>query len=215
MPPHAPEAGYPSETVPARKTRRRRGRPAIPREVQRQRLIDAATRAFEKNRYEQTRVSDIVRAAGMSSRSFYEFFDSKEDLVAEVVQQQGKWLTDSLKAVFEQTEDPLERIDRGLDVYLNLFSVPTIDLDRLAGAAGERVREARRLYVRKITDTLVGGLSLAHERGLVSRAPDRLSVELILTGIEGLSFRYYAAGRGAELVELRPALLALLARIFL
>jgi AcrR family transcriptional regulator len=183
--------------------------------VQRQRLLDAATRAFEKNQYEKTRVSDIVKEAGMSSRSFYEFFESKEDLVAEVVQQQGQWLIDTLKAVFVQTEDPLERIDRGLRAYLGLFSVPTIDLDRLAGAAGDRVREARRLYVREITDMVVRELSLAHDSGLVSRVPDRLSVELILTGIEGLSFRYYAAGRGAELVELHPVFLALLVRAFL
>jgi AcrR family transcriptional regulator len=201
--------------VPARNTKRPRGRPAIPREVQRQRLLDAATRAFEKNQYEKTRVADIVKEAGMSSRSFYEFFDSKEDLVAEVVQQQGQWLIDEIKAVLEQTEDPLERIDLGLRAYLSLFSVPTIDLDRLAGAAGERVREARRLYVREITDMVVRALSVAQESGLVSRVPDRLGVELILTGIEGLSFRYYAAGRGAELLELHPAILALLVRAFL
>ena len=54
--------------MPDPKAKRPRGRPAIPRDVQRQRLIDAATRAFEKNLYEKTRVSDIVKEAGMSSR---------------------------------------------------------------------------------------------------------------------------------------------------
>jgi len=201
--------------VPAPKTKRPRGRPAIPRDVQRQRLIDAATRAFGKNQYEKTRVSDIVKEAGMSSRSFYEFFDSKEDLVAEVVQQQGKWLIEALAAVFEQTEDPFERIDLGLRAYLSLFSVPTIDLDRLAGAAGDRVRQARLLYVREIADVIFRLLSEIHEKGQSSRPPDRLGVELILTGIEGLSFRYYAAGRGAELLELHPSFLALLVRVFL
>ena len=49
---------------------------------------------------------------------------------------------------------------------------------------------------------------------MVARAPDRLSVELVLAGIEALSFRYYAAGRGAELAELHPAFSAVLARIF-
>ena len=178
-------------------------------------MLDAATRAFEKNQYEKTRVSDIVKEAGMSSRSFYEFFDSKEDLVAKVVQQQGRWLIEALEAVFEQTEDPLESIDRGLRAYLSLFSMPTIDLDRLAGAAGDRVREARLLYVREITDVVFRVLSQAHEKGQASRAPDRLGVELVLTGIEGLSFRYYAAGRGAELVELHPSFMALLVHAFL
>ena len=151
----------------------------------------------------------------MSSRSFYEFFDSKEDLVAEVVQQQGQWLVGAIEAVFEETDDPLERIDRGLRAYLSLFSVPTIDLDRLAGAAGDRVRAVRLRYVRELADAVFRVLTEIHEQGQSSRPPDRLGVELILTGIEGLSFRYYAAGRGAELVELHPSFMALLVRAFL
>jgi AcrR family transcriptional regulator len=183
--------------------------------VQRRRLLEGATRAFEKNQYEKTRVADIVKEAGMSSRSFYEFFDSKEDLVAEVVQRLGQGLIDALEAVFEQANDPLEGLDRGLRAYLRLFSRPTVDLDRLAGEAGERVREVRRRYLREITDLIVRQLSLDHESGQNPRGPDRLVVELLLTGIEGLSFRYYAAGRGAELVELHPTLLALMVRTLL
>ena len=167
--------------MPTRETKRPRGRPAIPREVQRQRLL--------------------------------EFFDSKDDLVVEVVNQQGRWLIDALQTLFEQTDDPLERVDRGLRADLGIFSLPTNDLDRLAGAASERVREARQRYLQEITDMIFRQLSLHHGRGVVSRAPDRLSVELILTGIESLSFRYYAAGRGAELVEFHPTLMAILARV--
>jgi AcrR family transcriptional regulator len=183
--------------------------------VQRRRLLDAAVRAFETNQFDSTRVSDIVKEAGMSSRSFYDFFDSKEDLVAEVVQERGQWLIDALKALFEQTDDPFERTDRGLHAYLRLFAIPTMDLDRLAGAAGDRILEGRRHYLQEITDMIVRELSRHHESGRVSQAPDRLIVELVLTGIEGLSFRYHAAGRGAELVELHPAILKLLARALL
>jgi AcrR family transcriptional regulator len=183
--------------------------------VQRKRLLDAATRAFERNQYEKTRVSDIVKEAGMSSRSFYQFFDSKEDLVAKVIQQQGRRLVDTLRAIFEQTEDPRERIDRGLRAYLSLFSLPTIDVDRLAGAAGERIREARQLYVREITEIVFRALSPAQENGQASRGPSRLDVELVLTGLEGLSFRYYAEGRGSELIGLHPTFLALFVRAFL
>lgn len=150
----------------------------------------------------------------MSSRSFYEFFGSKEDLVAAVVQQLGQGLIDALKNVFEQTDDPLGRVDHGLRAYLGLFAMPTIDLDRLAGAAGERVRKARLHYLQEITDMIFRGLSLHHETGVVSRAPDRLSVELILAGVESLSFRYYAAGRGAELMDLHPTFRAILERAF-
>jgi len=93
--------------------------------------------------------------------------------------------------------------------------MPAIDLDRLAGSAGDCVREERRRSVREATEMIVRELTLHHESGRVSQPPNPLMVELILTGIEGLSFRYHAAGRGAELIELHPAIRALMVRSLL
>ena len=53
----------------------RRGRRPLPPEQQRRRLLEAAERSFERNRYEGAGIQSIVREAGMSSRSFYQFFD--------------------------------------------------------------------------------------------------------------------------------------------
>jgi AcrR family transcriptional regulator len=196
-------------------SKRPRGRPAIPAEVQRARLLSAARRAFQKEGYEKTRVADIVREAGMSSRSFYEFFDSKDDLVAAVVQEQGRAFIRRLQEIFEKANDPLERIDRGLRAYLDLFTAWPVDLERMGGRAGARVREARRGFVREITEMVVRELALLHAAGRVSRLADPVGVELILTGIEGISFRYYSEGRIGELQALRSAFVDLLVRAFL
>jgi hypothetical protein len=42
--------------------------------------------------------------------------------------------------------------------------------------------------------------------------PERAEIELVLYGIEALSFRYYGEGRREELIELRPLLLRLFLR---
>ena len=42
--------------------------------------------------------------------------------------------------------------------------------------------------------------------------PLRSEIELVLTGIEGLSFRYYSEGRREELLRLQPTLLQLFLR---
>jgi len=70
-----------AEAPPAK---RPRGRPPIPEDVQRRRLVTAAIRVFADKPYEGARIADIVREAKMSSRSFYQFFESKEDVVVEV-----------------------------------------------------------------------------------------------------------------------------------
>ena len=193
---------------------RPRGRPSIPKEVQRRRLIGAALHAFEKNRYEQTRVADIVAEAGMSSRSFYEFFRSKEDLVVELVHIGGRAFLKNLEEVFATTDDPVERVRLGLEAYLGLFSGAPLDLDRLGHEAGLRVAEARRTYVRQISAMIAREVGVAHEAGLAGLPPDMLSIELVITGIEGLSLRYFAEGRSRELIEQLPRLHDLLARAF-
>lgn len=183
--------------------------------MQQRRLLEAATRAFEKRGFDSTRVADIVAEAGMSSRSFYEFFDSKEDLVASVVSIAGQVFVTRLQEVFEETEDPVERVDRGLRVFLDLFTQVPIDIESLGGAAGQKVREARREYVREITDLVLGELELLHEQGRISKQPDRVFVELVLTGVEGMTFRYYSEGRRSELLELHPTIMELLVRALL
>ncbi|MDJ0867961.1 MAG: TetR/AcrR family transcriptional regulator [Myxococcota bacterium] len=182
--------------------------------MQRRRLLQGAIRAFETNQYEHTRVADIVREAGVSSRSFYEVFDSKEDLVTELVQAAGRALIRDLEKVFEATGDPIQRIDRGLQAYLSLFTGAPLDLDGLGATAARQVQAVRRQLVREISARVARELEQAHRSGQVSRAPDLPSIELILTGIEGLSLRYFAEGRGAELQRLQPRFLELLVRAF-
>src|SRR5690348_14459895 len=50
-------------------------------ERQRRRLILAAGETFVALGYATSTVADILKAAGMSRRSFYEFFTSKEDIL--------------------------------------------------------------------------------------------------------------------------------------
>ena len=88
----------------------------------------------------------------------------------------------------------------------------TIDFERLGGAAGERVRAERRRCVNLITDGIMSELERLRANGALAQAPDRARIELILTGIEGLSIRYYSEGRYAEFAALRPMIRELLLR---
>jgi len=187
--------------------KRPRGRPAIPKAVQRQRLVDAALRAIQKSHYEKISVAVIVREAGMSSRSFYDHFVSKEDLIAEIVNDHGRRLMAHLQQIFRDGKSDRERVQRAMRAFLELFPGGTIDLERLGGEAGQRVRELRQVYVMALTDLVLRQYERAHERGTVPRVPLRSEIELVLTGIEGVSFRYYSEGRREELLKLQPVLL--------
>jgi AcrR family transcriptional regulator len=196
---------------PTTPIKRPRGRPPLPRADQRQRLVDAATRAFDRTNGEKLTVSDIVQEAGMSSRTFYDYFESKDDLVAEIFMSQARRFVSELMEIARRTRGPVARCDQALEAYFELFpAATTIDFERLGGAAGERVRSERRRCVNLITDGIVSELERLRANGALAQAPDRARIELVLTGIEGLSIRYYSEGRHAEFAKLRPMIRELL-----
>ena len=136
--------------------KRPRGRPAIPREVQRQRLIDAALRAIQKAHYEKVSVALIVREAGMSSRSFYDHFVSKEDLIAEIVERSGSASGRACSSGSSARRRAIANASSArCSAYLELFPAGTVDLERLGGEAGQRVRELRQKYVMVLTDLVL------------------------------------------------------------
>jgi AcrR family transcriptional regulator len=194
-------------TEPAIPTKRSRGRPALPREGQRQRLVDAAIRAFGRTNGEKLTVSDIVREAGMSSRTFYDHFDSKDDLVAELFMSQARRFVAELAVLAQRTPGAVARCEQGVQIFCDLFpSASTIDFERLGGDAAERVRAERRRVVNLIAETIVGEGEELYARGEISYRPNRARVELVLMGIESLSLRYYSEGRMAEFASLKPVM---------
>lgn len=50
-------------------------------------LVAAAREVFERDGYLDARISDISKAAGVASGSFYTYFDSKDEIFAAVVEQ--------------------------------------------------------------------------------------------------------------------------------
>lgn len=192
--------------------RRPRGRPPIPREVQRRRLIDAALALVARGNYDKTTVADIVREAGMSSRSFYEHFASKEDMVAEIIEEEGQKFIAQLTDRLNAPADPLAAAERAMRAFLELFPAGAVDLERLGGEGGQRVRELRRKFARAMADLVERWLAALHGRQQIARVPERAEIELVLYGIEALSFRYYGEGRREELLALQPLLLRLFLR---
>lgn len=194
--------------------RRRRGRRPLPPEQQRRRLLEAAERSFERSHYEGAGIQSIVREAGMSSRSFYEFFESKEDLVAELIRERAEVFLVEMEEVFREADDLWGAIDRVLRIYLEMLPMVLLDLERLSGAASQRVRRLRSAYREKIGEVLVREIGRLAQAGIVLSPPDPLSIALVLAGIEGLSISYHYEGRREELLALHPQLLRALRRLF-
>jgi AcrR family transcriptional regulator len=176
--------------------------------------LEAAERIFERNHYEGAGIQDIVREAGMSTRSFYQFFASKEELVAELARDRAEAFLVKMEEVFREADDGWEAVDQVLRIYLEMLPLVVLDLERLSGAASERVRRLRTAYREKIGEVLIREIGRLAEAGVVPSALEPTSIALVLAGIEGLSIGYHHEGGREELRALHPQLRETLRRLF-
>jgi len=204
----------PRRKSPPAEPPRRRGRPPLPPEQQRQRLLEAARAELRRSDFGSVRVSDVVRAAGMSSRSFYDHFASKEDLLIALIHETGRDILAQLEQVFASEEDPVARVDRALGAYLAAFAGTPLDLEKLGESASGRVQKLLRQYVREISTGVERELDRVWRAGVIRREPDPLVLEVLLLGLLGLASRYVAEGRVDELASLQPRLSAFLVRVW-
>lgn len=72
-------------------------------------LIQTSLKLFGKHGFDLTTVDDIVAAAGVSRRTFFRYFNSKEDVVFEWMREQGEYMLAVLMAR-PPKEPPIESI---------------------------------------------------------------------------------------------------------
>ncbi|WP_064697410.1 TetR/AcrR family transcriptional regulator [Rhizobium aegyptiacum] len=96
-----------------------------------QRITDSALRLFAANGYEATTLDAITEAAGISRRTFFYYFESKEEILA--AWQKG--LPDALRAVILNESTEQSPLDTVCNAHLKLLALHDADqalvIDRL------------------------------------------------------------------------------------
>jgi AcrR family transcriptional regulator len=159
------------------------------RAAARQRLIDAAVAVAERDGVDGLTTRAIVAEAGVSAGMFYGHFDSKEALLAAVVDHKTDELTTIVDAELA-LGTPIARVARELVRQL----VTVRDLQVLAafrsGTGTVEAREAQRRINQRIVDAFVPLLEATVGAGVVRADVDAEAViELIDLAIDGLNRR--------------------------
>lgn len=85
----------------------------------RQKLLETAEALFDTEGFHAVGLERILRAVGISKQGFYRHFDSKEDLVADVIHWHDRWWRDNCRKLLEQRAGPDAR--RQLDEFVTLL----------------------------------------------------------------------------------------------
>lgn len=80
-----------------------------------QQLLDQAAELFAERGYAETRVIDIVRAAGVAKGLFYWYFENKEAVFEELVDHTRRTMREQQAAAIDPSANPLVRIRQGTE----------------------------------------------------------------------------------------------------
>jgi AcrR family transcriptional regulator len=114
-------------------------------EATRRELVDAATRLFAREGYEQTSIESVLRETGVSRGALYHHFASKEALFEAVLDELQAACGQTIIASVAGIDDPAEMLREGSLAFLRLAGDPVVRrislIDAPAALGWERWRE--------------------------------------------------------------------------
>lgn len=87
-------------------------------------IMDAAIRLMAERSYGEMSVIDILAETGLSTRSFYRHFDSKDALLLALVCREAESVARSMARAIAAAAGPVEAVDAWLERLLDTFFVP-------------------------------------------------------------------------------------------
>jgi AcrR family transcriptional regulator len=166
-------------------------------ESSRRQVLEAAVKALAKRGYAKTSVSDIAQAAGMSKGAVHYHFESKDDLIARVLDFCAAVARERVRQAWDAPGLPAERIRRAIRELRLMRKDGMPELRVLADLAAQglhdpRLRAAlRRMFEanrKEFVDHLTASLDSI---GLKSKIPVHIVPRLMLGALDGLSMHDY------------------------
>jgi AcrR family transcriptional regulator len=174
--------------------------------TQRERLLDAMAQTVAGQGYMRTSVADVLTAARISRRTFYELFVDKEDCFLAAYDAIASVCEERVASAYHSERGWEDGIARALDAVLAALAAEP-DFARLAVvealAAGPRALDRRDATLR----SFVRLVEHARGRADVAKAPPLLVAQAIAGGIYELVYSRIVRGETRTLTELQPELL--------
>lgn len=206
---------FPPPVSPSPEPRRREYKPLPPgrhklgrsfvASNQRERIIDAVADVVSLSGYVDMRVEDIVVTAGVSRRTFYDHFSSKEEAFLASYEAVVGQLLEQVQAAYEANDTFVGRVRDCLGAFLDFVASEPAFADMCIVevlAAGPQAIE-RRNFAMKALGALI---QAAAADTLKTPAPPELTAETIVGGIYEVVYSRILQGEGSGLPWLLPDL---------
>jgi AcrR family transcriptional regulator len=154
-------------------------------------ILAAAASVFKKKGAVATRVEDLLRAADVARRTFYKYFESKEDVLAALYEVATQEIVAAVLRAGDPS-NPLVALHRGIDFYLD-YHVSNATLIKIleehAIRSDSPLAPLRRRFRTQMVEVMITvAESVANER------VDPMTCVALLVALEGTSL-YLVEGK--------------------
>lgn len=187
-------------------------------EASRQQVLDAAIRALAEHGYAHTSVSVIAEQAGMSKGAVHYHFESKDDLIAQVLARCAEVVRERVRAAWDAPGEPAAKVRSALREMRKERTRGSAELRVLADLMAQGIYdpklkralssmfEANRREVRQHLEKSF------QELGLTPRVPMHVLPRLVIGILDGLALHDFfdpTSGEDEEVVQAALETLAL------
>jgi AcrR family transcriptional regulator len=146
-----------------------------------QQLVDCAARLFAERGFAETRIKDIVDAAGVAKGLFYWYFENKDALFAEVAADIRLRLRKNQASAIDPQADPLRQICQGTESSVRFMAEHAHFFSLLEVENGAVTADSRR----EGTDQHIGDVRALIEAGQATGSIVGEDPQLLALGVVG------------------------------
>lgn len=183
--------------------------------MRRDELLQAGMVLFSANGYHDTKVSDIVREAGVAQGTFYLYFDSKADLFVALLDEFIVLITEAVSGITVDMDSITTQVqlaarlraavERILAVYRDNAALARIVIregSSLDAKSADRWQQA----IDRLAEIGAAVMDEAIERGLLPPQNGRVVAYCVLGMYERVAYRWLVEDQSMDLDELADAL---------
>jgi len=180
---------------------RRSARAEIQRGRRRDAILRAASTLFSRQGYHSTSVADVIAAAGISRGTFYLYFDNKDSLFLELIEQFIQRIMDVVEVVDPSLPNPTGRIydnvRRVVDVVFDNRELTVLVLREDVGLNPEVDEKLKRFYgfVRAMVE---GALENGARVGLIREVNEPIVATALIGAIKEVFMHHLVVAADTE-----------------
>ena len=179
----------------------------------RKRILEAAIHLFARLGYHKTTIQDIADHIGMTTGAVFHHYNSKTDILEEVVAELNQSFDDYITYLAQAPEDYKQMINEMMEIFMDRFHTQPDTIIALASLAAEfsGIRGPVIIKIQEAYDKFVDAFEKALDR-ISKQKTNRAAAVCFIAGLQGVALQALVRDEEMSIDDLVQGFISLIAK---